>query len=257
MEQKRLSLYQIDMKYVRDLSKVDDNIMSVSPQIEKEKRPFIGIIIVCEQKQYCIPLSSPKPKHHKMKNDVDFTKIYDRDKLIGVLNFNNMVPVSDTVLKYVNIKKNNVDTPEKARFKKLAEKQLDWCQQNQDAIVKKANKLYQMITQTPEKNRNLTRRCCNFKKLEAVLEKKLEKEGIVEYKTDEQKFVDNIKSVGIKPTYTLIKNYKEINDFYRKEVSVDSISKLYKNPDLVPEDIKHAVKSFGDECKVQQQQRCQ
>lgn len=28
-----------------------------------------------------------------------------------------------------------------------------------------------MITETPEKSRNLTRRCCNFKKLEEVLQK--------------------------------------------------------------------------------------
>lgn len=43
MEQKRLSLYQIDLKYIRDLAEVDDNVRSVSPQIGKEKRPFVGI----------------------------------------------------------------------------------------------------------------------------------------------------------------------------------------------------------------------
>ena len=57
----------------------------------------------------------------------------------------------------------------------MTAKQLNWCQQNQDAIVIKANKLYGIITQTPEKSRNLTRRCCDFKKLEEVLEKRLAK----------------------------------------------------------------------------------
>ena len=33
-----------------------------------------------------------------------------------------------------------------------------------------------MITEAPDKNRNLVRRCCDFKKLEEVLQKKLEKE---------------------------------------------------------------------------------
>ena len=74
MKQKRLSIYQIDMKYVRDLAKADDKVMSVSPQENKESRPFVGIVVIMNDKKYCIPLSSPKSKHNQMKNDVDFTK---------------------------------------------------------------------------------------------------------------------------------------------------------------------------------------
>ena len=95
MKKEQLKLYMVDMKYIRNLSDVDDRVLSVSPQIGKQNRPFVGIIIICNNKQYCIPLSSPKPKHTKMKNDVDFSKIYDGDgKLIGVLNFNLMIPVN-------------------------------------------------------------------------------------------------------------------------------------------------------------------
>ena len=98
MEQKRLNLYRIDMKYIRNLAKVDEHVMSVSPQLGKETRPFVGIVIVCDTQKYCIPLSSPKAKHNSMKNDVDFIKIMDGEKLIGVLNLNNMVPVEDPFL---------------------------------------------------------------------------------------------------------------------------------------------------------------
>ena len=80
MEQKRLRLYKLDMKYIRDLAKKDDNVHSVSPQVGKDNRPFVGIIIVCDNKKYCIPLSSPKPKHQKMKNDIDFMKIIKKSK---------------------------------------------------------------------------------------------------------------------------------------------------------------------------------
>ena len=175
MKQKRLSIYQIDMKYVRDLAKADDKVMSVSPQENKESRPFVGIVVIMNDKKYCIPLSSPKSKHNQMKNDVDFTKIYDKDKLLGVLNFNNMIPVDESVLKPLDLRIKSNDSPQTAHYKKMTAKQLNWCQQNQDAIVVKANKLYGIITQTPEKSRNLTRRCCDFKKLEAVLEKRLAK----------------------------------------------------------------------------------
>ncbi|WP_295209812.1 type III toxin-antitoxin system ToxN/AbiQ family toxin [Ruminococcus sp.] len=176
MEQKRLRLYKIDMKYIRDLAQKDDNVHSVSPQVGKDNRPFVGIIIICDNKKYCIPLSSPKPKHQKMKNDIDFMRINVDGKLLGVLNFNNMIPVDERFLIPVELRITRKDSSENTHYKKMAVKQLNWCQQNQDLIVTKANKLYHIVTETPDKMRMVTKRCCNFKKLEAVLEKRLEKE---------------------------------------------------------------------------------
>ncbi len=172
MKQNRLNLYLIDMKYIRDLAKADDHVMSVSPQISKEKRPFVGIIIVCGTEKYCVPLSSPKPKHAAMKNDVDFTKIYDGEKLIGVLNFNNMIPVDEQFIRPLNIKPSPSDNANTIHYKKMSAKQLTYCQRNQEAIVRKANKLYELIT-SGKANSLLKRRCCDFSKLEAILKKKL------------------------------------------------------------------------------------
>lgn len=171
MEQKRLNLYLIDMKYIRNLAKADDRVMSVSPQVGKETRPFVGIVIVCGKQKYCIPLSSPKSKHKTMKNDVDFMKILDGEKLIGVLNFNNMIPVDESCILPLNLRVNGRDDAATRNYKKMAAKQLDWCQRNQEAIVKKANKLYIMI-QSGKANGFLKRRCCDFKKLEMVQQKR-------------------------------------------------------------------------------------
>ena len=99
MKQQKLKLYSIDMKYVRDLHNVDDRVQSVSPQIHKSNRPFVGVVVVCEDHLYCIPLDHPKEKHITMKNDVDFTRIFDGEKLIGVMNFNNMIPVNESVIR--------------------------------------------------------------------------------------------------------------------------------------------------------------
>lgn len=44
-------------------------------QTGKDTRVFVGIIIVCDDHKYCIPLSSPKKKHKKMRNSMDFSKI--------------------------------------------------------------------------------------------------------------------------------------------------------------------------------------
>lgn len=78
-----LNFYGIDLKYIRNLSKTDDNVMSVSPQIGKENRPFVGVIVLLNGKNYCIPLTSPKNKFKTMKSQIDFIKVYDlkqRDK---------------------------------------------------------------------------------------------------------------------------------------------------------------------------------
>ena len=171
LKQSRLNLYTIDLKYIRAIAKTDDNVMSISPQIGKSSRPFIGIIIICNEKQYCVPLSSPKAKHANMKNDVDFSKIYDpHGTLIGVLNFNNMIPVRQDVIIPLDIKIHKNDSPSTVHYKKLTMNQLTFCRQNQDAIITKANKLYKMITDG-KVSHLLRKRCCDFTALEQVLDK--------------------------------------------------------------------------------------
>ncbi len=63
MRQQRLNLYLIDIKYIRNLAKADDHVMSVSPQIEKESRPFVGIVVICDLHKYCVPLSYTNLNH--------------------------------------------------------------------------------------------------------------------------------------------------------------------------------------------------
>ena len=170
MQQSKLKLYTMNMKYVRDLHNVDDRVQSVSPQIHKSNRPFVGVVVVCDEHKYCIPLDHPKAKHYKMKNDVDFSRIFDGEKLIGVLNFNNMIPVDDGVIRLLDVKIKKNDTDAEKAYKILCAKELDWVQKNQDAIVKKANKLYKLV-QLDTVSQGLKKRCLDFKKLEEVLKK--------------------------------------------------------------------------------------
>ena len=44
MTQSPLEVYRIDMKYIRKLHNVDDRVFSISPQIGKDERPFLGRI---------------------------------------------------------------------------------------------------------------------------------------------------------------------------------------------------------------------
>jgi protein AbiQ len=88
MIQLPLEVYRIDMKYIRNLHNIDDRVFSVSPQTRKDERPFLGVILVCNEHKYCVPLSKPKKKHEKMRDKIDFKKIVHNGSLIGVLNFN-------------------------------------------------------------------------------------------------------------------------------------------------------------------------
>ena len=88
----------------------------------------------------------------------------------GVLNFNNMIPVSKNVIKVLPLKILSTDCPENIHYKKLAQNQLSFCRHHCDAISKKANKLYRMITEN-KANHLLRKRCCNYEKLERILEK--------------------------------------------------------------------------------------
>ncbi len=176
---KELNFYYTDLKYIRDLSNVDDNVMSISPQRGKQDRPFVGVIVLLNGRKYCIPLTSPKDKFKTMKSQVDFLKIFDESKrtdkgapkLLGVLNINNMIPVDETVIHKVDLAIHDNDKPEIKRHKQLMQKQLKWCRACVDIIENRANKVYDMVVNHPDKNRNLVKRSSKFIRLEAVADK--------------------------------------------------------------------------------------
>ena len=171
-----LDFYHIDLKYVRDLAKRDGNVLSVSPQRGKESRPFLGVVVLISGHKYCIPLTSPKEKFRR-KSAVDFIKIFDnkqrdsqgQQKLIGVLNINNMIPVKDDLIHKVDIRIHKKDRPEIRRKKHLMQNQLRWCRDNSKTIVSRANKVYGLVVNQSEKNRNLVRRSVDFEKAEQFL----------------------------------------------------------------------------------------
>lgn len=93
-----LEVYRIDMKFIRNLHNIDDRVLSVSPQIGKDERPFLGVIVICNEHKFCVPLSKSKRKHKKMRDKIDLKKIVYQGELIGVLNFNLMIPVEDVLI---------------------------------------------------------------------------------------------------------------------------------------------------------------
>lgn len=166
---KRFKLYHVNIKYIRNLHKIDDNVPSVSPQIGKHNRPFLGIIVLINGSKFCIPLTSNSDKKNKnfesMCENITFRKICDKNgKVLAALNLNNMIPIKEEYVTEIDLKVRADDTPKILRWKKLCTKELDWCQTHQDEIEPLANELYKMYTSdAPFRKRKI---CLNFPALE-------------------------------------------------------------------------------------------
>ncbi|MGN0405379.1 MAG: type III toxin-antitoxin system ToxN/AbiQ family toxin [Bariatricus sp.] len=170
MKQPRLNLYRIDMKYIRNLHNIDNKVSSVSPQIGKHHRIYVGIVVICNDKKYLIPLSHPVEKHKKMIPKADFDKIINKNgKLLGVLNYNLMIPVEESQLIKVDLKNKKSDTPKDKQYKQLCIDELNWCRKHADIITNKANCLYNLCTE--DSNYKGKTRCLNFKRLETECQK--------------------------------------------------------------------------------------
>lgn len=129
-----LSLYLINNEYANELLKLDTKVMN--SVLQKEKRPFVGILFTIDEINYIAPLSSPKLKYKTMKNNIDFLKIKNGD--LGVINFNNMIPVKMKYVTKINTKINFNKYDNK--YITLLNKQLSWINktENEKKIINKA-----------------------------------------------------------------------------------------------------------------------
>ena len=143
-----MELYYIDSNYCRYLRSYD----ALVPYNEGDKkRPFVGVVIYIQAIAFFAPLTSPKPKHRKMYNQMDFFKI-DGGRL-GALNLNNMIPVKEGLYHRIHY--------EADEYTALLHRQLHWCRLHQKEIQEHALRLFDAVTlrQAPAK---VTVRCCNF-----------------------------------------------------------------------------------------------
>lgn len=150
----RLELYTVDNRYFNYLREVEPRVPYV-----KESRPFIGIVLKINYKNYFAPLGSPKEKHKTMRKQKDLIKI--RNGELGVINFNNMIPIPIS-----RCEKMDIDNIQDKKYKILLKDQLAWCNIHIHEIIKTAEKLYELICHSDKPNTMLRNRCCDFKLLE-------------------------------------------------------------------------------------------
>lgn len=141
------------LDYLREF----DRLVSKDPT---QNRKFVGILLEVNDFSYYAPLSSPKPKHEFIADTApDVIKI-DRGRL-GIINLNNMIPVLQPVIIPIHI----VSEPD-LRYRQLLTKQMLYVRKNEEAIKKKAKRLYQIVKS--RKQPKLNARCCDFLLLEQM-----------------------------------------------------------------------------------------
>ena len=155
-----LKIVRVNSEYCDYLRRFDNKVSY--NRFEKELRPFIGILFKIDTCEYFAPLSSPKDKHKKMKNTVDFFKIKGGE--LGAVNFNNMIPVNEKNYTLVDLNKETLTLAE-LKYQRLLREQLTWLNANFYQVKNKSFKLYQLYNEG-KLAKNIMNRCCNFKLLE-------------------------------------------------------------------------------------------
>ena len=167
MKENKLKWNIEDKEYVEYLRKFDEKVEIID--YNKKLKPYIGILITINEFNYYVPISSAKEKHYKIKEGMDFIKIKQDDKIIGVLNLNNMIPISDNnikELKYKDIEqyRDFTNDKEKSLYIAFLNFELNLINNKMEKIKKNAMKLYNEKINNPKSN--VSKRSCNFKFLE-------------------------------------------------------------------------------------------
>lgn len=154
-------LVKVDHKYCDYLRKFDSRVMYNAGV--KELKPFIGVLFKVNDKEYYAPLSSPKPKHSSLRNTLDIIKIDNGN--YGIINFNNMIPVTKNNYEVIDLYK-KIKNESELKRQKLLKAQLRWLNNNYKYVSNKAIRMYNLYI-----NNNLPKRvqnrCCNFRLLES------------------------------------------------------------------------------------------
>ncbi|MGL6101129.1 MAG: type III toxin-antitoxin system ToxN/AbiQ family toxin [Fusobacteriaceae bacterium] len=134
---------------------------------EKKLKPFFTPLFKVGDLIYVSQVTSPKPRHSQIKEDLDFVKLFKGTKIIGVVNLNYMFPVPESLIIEIeysfleNFKEFQTEK-EKNDYIVLLKKEMKEIKNRN--IDKKAEELYSLRYTFPD-NR-VSKRCLDYKFLE-------------------------------------------------------------------------------------------
>ena len=191
----KMTFINIDQNY---LKKLHDACSEVYYKAKcYDNKPYIGILIDKNDRQYVIPLTSAKVKHKTWKNvNKECYLIYETSKItdmrnndiwiamegdsvkhiLSVMDVKKMIPIVPGVYSRVDINIEDGDDNATQNYKNLLNKEYSFCLKIINEVIGKANKLYEKQM----KNGKVIKFCCDFKALEKVADK-VEQSGLENY----------------------------------------------------------------------------
>lgn len=179
----KLKLIIVDQDYMKALYDVCDQVYFL-PSYYATK-PYIGILINDNKREYVIPLTSAKTKHKVWPNYYDGKMLiyetlkYRKNKyngicisnndgtikhIMAVLMINKMIPIKKGVYSVIDINLRPDDDKTNTNYKLLLNKEFSFCVSRKEIILKEANKTYNRQIETHK----VFYGYCDFQKLEIV-----------------------------------------------------------------------------------------
>jgi protein AbiQ len=136
---------------------------------EDKFKPFFGSLFEINDMVYVTQISHPQDRHIKLKQNIDFYKIYHPDdgRLISVINLNYMFPIYKSLLidiKYKDIHKHRTFINDEAKSKYIDLLNTELKIINELPIAENAVKIYDNKYKYPDDK--VAKRSFDFKKLE-------------------------------------------------------------------------------------------
>ena len=148
-----LKIYRISDKYIRFLKSRDTRVQDN----KNRRRPYVGVVLYVGEFRYFVPMESPKPNHAKIKAGKHIMKLAGGK--LGLLGFNNMIPVHEAALIAFDI-----DQEQDKQYAELLKRQASFINRNKADVLDHASQTY--YSATSPKNKFLLEICCDFKTLE-------------------------------------------------------------------------------------------
>lgn len=134
-------------------------------------KPFFGVLFETDEFYYVTQVSSAKERHKKMKQNLDFFKLYDEktNKLLAVVNLNYMFPVPKVEavdLDYRRIEEYREFETERQKSQYVHFLKIELKLINKLDIGTAAKKLYTLKNTYPDNI--VAKRCIDFKSMEKL-----------------------------------------------------------------------------------------
>lgn len=170
MNSENLIFYHVSDAYIEYLRFFVDSKVLFNKS-ENNARPYVGFVIEINDINYLVPLSSKIRKSNEVTTVIPntFTEAQKlknaQDKKfseqIATIKFNSMIPVFSDVIEIIDLDKlpKNRDGE---NYKNLLIKEMLFCSENRDKIIKKAQKTYSIYISKKHYMKEIIESCCNF-----------------------------------------------------------------------------------------------